>query len=787
MEHQHHSSPVGDRAGGEGRVLGVDPVCGMSVFEKPGAIRRTHAGTDYYFCCSGCAEKFEADPGRFLHAPGREPMPTAAAVAPVRDDIEYTCPMHPEVRQKGPGFCPICGMALEPLEPAAVETPNPELADMRRRFWTSAGLTVPLLLVAMAEMAPALRHALATPWLRWLQLVLATPVVLWGGFPFFVRGWRSILNRSLNMFTLIAVGTGAAYVYSVVATVTPEIFPASFRMHGTVAVYFEAAAVITALVLLGQVLELSARARTGSAIRALLGLAPKTARLLLPAGSEHDVPLNQLKRGDRVRVRPGEKVPADGVVVEGASAVDESMLTGEPIAVEKTPGSQVTGGTVNGAGGFVMRAERVGADTLLAQIVRTVAEAQRSRAPVQRLADRVAAVFVPTVIVAAVLTFVVWAWLGPEPRMAHALVNAVAVLIIACPCALGLATPMSVMVGIGRGAAAGVLIRDAEALELFAKIDTLVVDKTGTLTEGKLRLTAVVPQGKHSEYELLALAAALERGSEHPLASAIVAAAMERGISIATASEFRTIPGRGIVGTVAGRRAALGNEALFAELGIAPGELAERAQALRDEANTTIFLALDGEAVGVLTLADTIKATSATAIDALHRNGIRIVMVTGDGHTAARAVAARLRIDEVMAEVPPVRKSEVVGHLQSEGCRVAMAGDGINDAPALARADVGVAMGTGTDVAMESAGITLVKGDLMGLVRARTLARATMRNIRQNLAWAFGYNALGVPIAAGVLYPTFGLLLSPMIAAAAMSFSSVSVITNALRLRKLKL
>ena len=787
MEHQHHSSPVGDRAGGEKRVLGVDPVCGMRVVEKLGAIKRTHDGTDYYFCCPGCAAKFEADPERFLRAPGREPMPTAVAVAPAPEEVVYTCPMDPEVREKGPGSCPVCGMALEPLEPTAVATPSPELADMRRRFWISAGLTVPLLLVAMAEMLPALRHALAAPWLRWLQLVLATPIVLWGGFPFFVRGWRSILNRSLNMFTLIAVGTGAAYLYSVVATVAPEIFPPSFRVHGMVAVYFEAAAVITALVLLGQVLELSARARTGSAIRALLGLAPKTARLLLPAGSEHDVPLNQLKPGDRVRVRPGEKVPVDGVVVEGASALDESMLTGEPIAVEKTPGSQVTGGTVNGAGGFVMRVERVGADTLLAQIVRTVAEAQRSRAPIQRLADRVAAVFVPAVIVAAVLTFLVWAWLGPEPRMAHALVNAVAVLIIACPCALGLATPMSVMVGIGRGAAAGVLIRDAEALELFAKVDTLVVDKTGTLTEGKPRLTAVVPRGDCSEHELLALAAALERGSEHPLASAIVAAATERGISVAAASEFRTIPGRGIVGTVAGRRAALGNEALFAELGIAPGELTERARALRGEANTTVFLALDGEAVGVLALADTIKPTSAAAIDALHRDGIRIVMVTGDSHTAAHAVAARLRIDEVMAEVPPARKSEVVERLQSEGCRVAMAGDGINDAPALARADVGVAMGTGTDVAIESAGITLVKGDLMGLVRARTLARATMRNIRQNLAWAFGYNALGVPIAAGILYPAFGLLLSPMIAAAAMSFSSASVITNALRLNKLKL
>jgi Cu+-exporting ATPase len=787
MEHKPQGIATGDGTGGATRVLGVDPVCGMKVFENPNAIRRSHAGTEYFFCCGGCAAKFEGDPERFLRARTPAPIQISAPMRPVRAGVTYTCPMDPEVRQQNLGACPICGMALEPLEPTATDAPNPELTAMKRRFWVSAGLTLPLLFIAMAEMLPALRHALAAPWLRWLQLALATPVVLWGGLPFFVRGWRSILNRSLNMFTLIAVGTGAAYLYSVLATLAPALIPVSFRVHGMVPVYFEAAAVITALVLLGQVLELSARARTGGAIRALLGLTPKSARLLRSDSGEQDVPLDRLKPGDRVRVRAGEKVPVDGVVLEGASAVDESMLTGEPIPVEKTPGGPVTGGTVNGAGSFVMRAERVGADTLLAHIVRTVAEAQRSRAPIQGLADRVAAVFVPAVIVAAIVTFLAWAWLGPEPRLAHALVNAVAVLIIACPCALGLATPMSVMVGIGRGVAAGVLIKDAEALERLAKVDTLVVDKTGTLTEGRPRLTRIVARGGHSEDELLALAAALERGSTHPLAAAIVAAANERGISVAAAADFRTIPGRGVVGTIAGRRAVLGNEALLAELGIAPGELAQRAQVLRDEGDTTVFLTRNGEALGLLALADTIKATSAPALAALHRDGVRIVMVTGDNRTAAQAVAARLGIDEVMAEVPPARKSAAVERLQAGGRRVAMAGDGINDAPALARADVGIAMGTGTDVAMESAGITLVKGDLMGLVRARSLARATLRNIRQNLAWAFGYNALGVPIAAGVLYPAFGLLLSPMIAAAAMSFSSVSVVSNALRLNKLKL
>jgi Cu+-exporting ATPase len=589
------------------------------------------------------------------------------------------------------------------------------------------------------------------------------------------------------MFTLIAIGTGTAYVYSVIATLFPGIFPESFRMDGHVAVYFEAAAAITALVLLGQVLELSARARTGNAIRALLGLAPKTARRMLSGGGEHDVPLDQVKPGDRLRVRPGEKVPVDGVVVEGSSSVDESMLTGEPIPVEKTPGSRVTGATVNGTGSFVMQAERVGSDTLLAHIVKTVSEAQRSRAPIQRLADRVSAVFVPAVVAIAVLTFITWAIVGPPPRMAHALVNAVAVLIIACPCALGLATPMSIMVGVGRGASSGVLIRDAEALETFERIDTIVVDKTGTLTEGKPRLTATVPGSGHTEDELLSIAASLEKGSEHPLAAAILSGAVSQGVTMAGSSEFRTLPGKGVLGKVAGRSAALGNERLLSELGVVPGELSPRADALRTQGMTVVFAVLDGQVIGMLAVSDPVKATSQAAIRALHADGIRIVMLTGDNRTAAQAVARSLGIDELEAEVTPDQKGAVVKGLQAQGRKVAMAGDGINDAPALAQADVGVAMGTGTDVAMESAGITLVKGDLMGLARARRLSRATMRNIRQNLAWAFGYNSIGVPIAAGVLYPLFGLLLSPMLAAAAMSFSSVSVITNALRLRKLEL
>jgi Cu+-exporting ATPase len=778
MEHRDTGSPPHGQAG-EKRVLGIDPVCGMKVFEKPDVARREHGGKTYYFCNPGCAAKFDANPERFVKAPDSEPMHgPMLPPAPAAVDLWYTCPMDPEVRQKGPGACPKCGMALEPVEPVATEAPNPELVDMTRRFWVSVALTVPVLLIAMGGMIHPLHQILS---------LLATPVVLWSGWPFFVRGWRSIAYLSLNMFTLIAIGTGTAYVYSVVATVFPGLFPDSFRTEGSVAVYFEAAAVITALVLLGQVLELSARARTGNAIRALLGLAPKTARLVPPSGAEHDVPLDRVKPGDRLRVRPGEKVPVDGVVVEGSSSVDESMLTGEPIPVEKVPGSRVTGATVNATGSFVMRAERVGSDTLLAHIVRMVSEAQRSRAPIQRLVDRVSAVFVPAVVAVAVLTFIAWALLGPEPRMAHALVNAVAVLIIACPCALGLATPMSIMVGVGRGASSGVLIRNAEALEAFEGIDTLVVDKTGTLTEGKPRLSAVVPCSGHSEDELLSVAASLEKGSEHPLASAILSGAVHQGVTMAASSEFRTLPGKGVVGKVAGRSAALGNERLLTELELEPGELSARAEALRGEGMTVVFVVRDGQVAGMLAVSDPIKPTTAAAIRALHGDGIRIVMLTGDSRTAAQAVAARLGIDEVEAEVTPDQKGAVVKRLQAQGRKVAMAGDGINDAPALAQADVGVAMGTGTDVAMESAGVTLVKGDLMGLARARKLSRATMRNIRQNLVWAFGYNSVGVPIAAGVLYPFFGLLLSPMIAAAAMSFSSVSVITNALRLRKLTL
>ena len=822
MEHQHTGLPM--RQQEEKRVLGIDPVCGMKVFEKPDAIHRAHEGTTYYFCNPRCGAKFDADPERYIKAAGSEPMHAPAPpLARAPADLWYTCPMDPEVRQEGPGACPKCGMALEPVQPLPVsrteyvcpmhpeivrsepgscplcgmalephtvaleEQPNPELVDMTRRFWVSVGLTVPLLLIAMGGILPPLKPVLSGRWVAWAQLALATPVVLWGGWPFFVRGWNSIVYRSLNMFTLIAIGTGAAYLYSAIATLFPGIFPGSFRVDGKVAVYFEAAAAITALVLLGQVLELSARARTGNAIRALLRLAPKTARLILPGGDEHDVLLEHVKPGDRLRVRPGEKVPVDGAVVEGSSSVDESMLTGEPIPVEKTAGSRVTGATVNGTGSFVMQAERVGSGTLLAQIVEMVSQAQRSRAPIQRLADRVSAVFVPSVVAIAVLTFITWAIFGPEPRMAHALVNAVAVLIIACPCALGLATPMSIMVGVGRGASSGVLIRSAEALETFERIDTIVVDKTGTLTEGKPRLSATLPAGGHTEDELLSVAGSLEKGSEHPLASAILSGAVSHGITMAGSSEFRTLPGKGVVGKVAGRSAALGNERLLAELGVAPGELSARAEALRTEGMTVVFVVQDGQPIGLLAVSDTVKRTTPAAIAALHADGIRIVMLTGDNRTAAQAVAASLGIDEVEAEVMPDQKGAVVKRLQAEGHKVAMAGDGINDAPALAQADVGVAMGTGTDVAIESAGVTLVKGDLMGLARARKLSRATMRNIRQNLVWAFGYNSLGLPIAAGVLYPFFGLLLSPMIAAAAMSLSSVSVITNALRLRTLEL
>jgi Cu+-exporting ATPase len=697
--------------------------------------------------------------------------------------------MHPEIGRDGPGDCPICGMALEPVEVTAEEPDDPELRDMERRFGVSLAATLPLFVLAMGDMLPGapVTHRLGRA-LPWLQLALATPVVLWGGLPFFRRGLASLRGR-LNMFTLIALGTGAAYGYSVFATVAPGLFPASFRGHGgAVAVYFETAAVIVTLVLLGQVMELRARSRTGAAIRALLGLAPRTARRLPEGGgAEQEVPIEALRPGDRLRVRPGEKVPVDGRVLEGRSAVDESMVSGEPVPVEKGPGDPVIGATLNGAGSFVMRAERVGRDTLLARIVQLVSEAQRSRAPIQRLADQVAAWFVPAVIAVAALAFVAWAWLGPEPRLAHALVVGVAVLIIACPCALGLATPMSIMVASGRGASAGVLFRSAEAIERMQAVDTLVVDKTGTLTEGKPSLAAVMAAPGFAEDELLRLAASLERGSEHPLAAAIVAGALARGLALAEATDFEARPGKGVRGRVLGRSVALGNRALLEELGIDAGPFAEQADAERREGRTAAFVAIDGRGAGIVAVADALKASAPEAIAALRAEGLRIVMLTGDSRVTAEAVARRLGLDEVLAEVLPEQKAEAVRRLQGEGRVVAMAGDGINDAPALAAAQVGIAMGTGSDVALESAGVTLVKGDLRGIVRARRLSRATLRNIRQNLLFAFGYNALGVPMAAGVLYPFFGLLLSPMVAAAAMSFSSVSVIANALRLRRVRL
>ncbi len=763
----------------------VDPVCGMDVTPGDAAGGSAeHAGTTYWFCNPSCRERFIADPARFLHRSASAPEGRGSG----RDPRIYTCPMHPEVRQAGPGSCPKCGMALEPLEVTADEGPSHELVDMTRRFWVSLALTVPVLALAMGEMlAPGLLAALGpTGWL-WSQLVLATPVVLWGGWPFFVRGWQSLVTRNLNMFTLIALGTGAAFGYSVFAALFPDTLPHAMRHGGVPPVYFEAAAVITTLVLLGQVLELRARSATSGAIRALLGLQPRTARRLREDGREEDVPLEHVAVGDRLRVRPGERVPVDGAVLEGRSAVDEALVTGEPIPVEKEPGSRVTGGTVNGTGGFVMRADRVGADTLLAQIVRMVGEAQRSRAPIQRLADQVSAWFVPTMVAVAVLTALGWGLFGPEPRVVYALVNAVAVLIIACPCALGLATPMSIMVATGRGAQAGVLIKHAAALETLEKVDTLLVDKTGTLTEGKPRLVSVVATDGVTDAEILALAAGLERGSEHPLAAAILAAAAERGVPSSSVGAFRSLTGRGVTGEAAGRRVALGNARLLEELGLDAGELGKRAEALREEGQTVVFLIAGDAVVGLLGVADPIKASAGRAVRDLQGEGLRVIMVTGDSAATARAVARTLGLDDVIAEVLPERKAEIVRRFQAEGHVVAMAGDGVNDAPALAAADVGIAMGTGTDVAMESADITLVRGDLGGMVRARRLARATMRNIRQNLVWAFLYNALGVPVAAGLLYPFAGLLLSPMLASAAMSLSSVSVIANALRLRRVPL
>ncbi|MDI6854666.1 MAG: heavy metal translocating P-type ATPase [Deltaproteobacteria bacterium] len=716
-------------------------------------------------------------------------MALEPAGAPAMMKTVWTCPMHPEIEQDEPGDCPKCGMALEPRTVIGEEEENPELVDMRRRFWVSVFFTIPLVIIAMGHLVGLHLERYAEPrvW-KWVELALATPVVLWGGWPFFVRAVKSVINRSLNMFTLIGLGVSVAYVYSVVAALFPEIFPASFRgAAGEVAVYFEAAAVITTLVLLGQVLELKARSATSRAIKELLGLAPKTARRIKEDGTEEDIPLELVQVGDRLRVRPGEKVPVDGTVLEGKSAVDESMVTGEPIPVEKEPGSKVIGATVNGSGSLVMQAEKVGADTLLAQIIQMVAEAQRSRAPIQRLVDVVAAYFVPAVVGIAVITFIVWALVGPEPRMAHAIINAVAVLIIACPCALGLATPMSIMVATGKGATMGVLFKNAEAIEVMRQVDTLVVDKTGTLTEGKPKLVTVSPANGLDEAALLRLAASLERGSEHPLAGAIVKGALERGLKLADAEDFEYVTGKGVSGRVDGRQVALGNIRLLEDLGIQPRRLLDEAESLRRDGQTVMFVAVDGKPVGLVGVADPIKKTTPEAIKALHEEGLRIVMLTGDSRTTAQAVAAKLDIDELMPEVLPDQKAEKVKELQSEGRVVAMAGDGINDAPALAQAQVGIAMGTGTDVAMESAGVTLVKGELTGIVRARRLSRATLRNIKQNLFFAFIYNSLGIPVAAGVLYPHFGILLSPIIAAAAMSFSSVSVIGNALRLKKVSL
>ncbi|MGH7798299.1 MAG: heavy metal translocating P-type ATPase [Candidatus Binatia bacterium] len=817
----------------------VDPVCGMNVDPTRAAGKHEHNGQTYYFCSQHCLAKFKEDPEKVLaqqqhgqhsghaHAHGhaqpaaqstktttlavgayvcpmdpevREPKPGAcpkcgmalepAAPSAPLTKTEYVCPMHPEIVRPEPGSCPICGMALEPRAVTLEDAPNPELADMTRRFWISAALSLPLFIVAMSDMLPGqpLQHTVSPRLLTWIQFIIATPVVLWGGWPFVERGWHSIVNRSLNMFTLIAIGVGAAYVYSVVATLFPEIFPESFYGHsGTVAVYFEAAAIITTLVLLGQVLELRARSQTSSAIKALLGLSPKTARVVYEDGREGDVPLDRVAVGDRLRIRPGEKVPVDGIVLEGATSIDESMVTGEPIPVEKSKGSKVTGGTVNGTGSVVMQAERVGSETLLSQIVRMVSEAQRTRAPIQRLVDIVSGYFVLAVLVVAVVTFVIWALFAPEPRMAYAIVNAVSVLIIACPCALGLATPMSIMVGVGRGATEGVLIKNAEALEILEKVDTLVVDKTGTLTEGKPQLSEVVSVAGMDRKEILRLAASIERGSEHPLAAAIVGAAEKEGVRLSNTEEFRSLTGRGVTGKVDGRSIVLGNIKLLEELSIDPGSLLVRAEELRREGHTVMFAAIDDRAAGLVAVSDPIKQSTHEAIEILHREGIRIIMLTGDSRTTAEAVARRLGIDQVEAEVLPEQKVEVVKRLQSDGRIVGMAGDGVNDAPALAQAHVGIAMGTGTDVAIESAHITLVRGDLRGIAKARRLSRATMRNIRQNLFFAFVYNVMGVPIAAGVLYPFVGILLSPIIASAAMTFSSVSVIANALRLRRIEL
>ncbi len=821
-----------DKTRNDDKRLGLtDPVCGMQV-GVDSEHRHTYEGREYLFCSAACHDKFVAAPRQYLPAKPAESAADTGTTDYCPDDtcdigsVFYTCPMHPEIRQKGPGSCPKCGMTLEPVsEPAptsrteytcpmhpeivqdepgncpkcgmaleprsiAVEERNEELIDMTRRFWVSTGLAFPVFVLAMiADLAPSLLPAgFSLQAVQWTEFVLATPVVIWGGWPFFVRGVQSVISWNLNMFTLIGLGVSVAWTYSTVALLFPGIFPAIMQMEGgRVDVYFEAAAVITALVLLGQVLELRARSQTNAAIKMLLGLAPNSARIVRDDGTEEDIPLEHVQPGNILRVRPGEKIPVDGVVTDGNSSVDESMVTGEPIPVEKSLGEKLIGATVNGTGSLLMRAEKVGTDTLLSQIVRMVGEAQRSRAPIQKLADIVAGYFVPAVVIAAVITFVVWGFWGPEPRLAHAIVNAVAVLIIACPCALGLATPMSIMVGTGKGASLGVLIRNAEALEIMGKVDTIVVDKTGTLTEGKPRLIVVQAADGFTGDEVLQLASSLERASEHPLAEAIVRGAEHRGVTLSHTDDFQSVTGHGVTGNVNGRRVALGNIKLLEKLGIDPGDLPHRAEAGRAEGQTVMFVAIDGRAAGLVGVADPIKDSTPEAIRDLHAEGVKVVMLTGDSRTTAMAVAGKLNIDRVEAEVLPDQKAEIVKKLQAEGRIVAMAGDGINDAPALAQAHVGIAMGTGTDVAMESAGVTLVKGDLRGIVRARRLSRKVMHNIRENLFFAFIYNSLGVPVAAGVLYPVFGLLLSPIIAAAAMSFSSVSVIGNALRLRRARI
>ena len=778
MQHEHQLVPhdnVPTRPGA------TDPVCGMDV-DRESVLTLEHDGTAYHFCSQRCRDRFQQDPSAYVQAVGG-PGGIPPATSPVRGEVaEWTCPMHPEIRRPGPGSCPICGMALEPVTVTADAGPSPELADMTRRFWVATALTIPIVILEMGRhFVPWLHDLIPATASVWAQLLLATPVVLWAGWPFFVRGWASVRTRNLNMFTLIAMGTGIAWLFSLVATLAPGIFPTSFRSDdGTVDVYFEAAAVITTLVLLGQVLELRAREQTSGAIKALLDLSPKTARRITDSGDDEEIPLDAVQRGDRLRVRPGEAVPVDGTVIDGRSAVDESLVTGESMPVTKTTGDPVIGGTINGSGALMMEAEKVGIDTMLSRIVAMVSEAQRSRAPIQRMADKVAGIFVPVV---AIIAFIVWGLVGPDPKLAHALVVAVAVLIIACPCALGLATPMSIMVGVGRGASLGVLIKNAEALERMEKVDTLVVDKTGTLTEGRPTVTDIVATGRHSQDDLLRFAAGVERASEHPLALAIVEAATTRSLDVPDVTDFDSPVGRGAQGVVDGHRVALGSATFLDSHGIDSTDVRETADHLRGDGATVIYIGIDDQLAGLFAIADPIKATTSDALKALRADGIHVVMLTGDNLVTAQAVAATLGIEQVEAEVLPDHKSDIVIRLRSQGHVVAMAGDGVNDAPALAAADVGIAMGTGTDVAIESAGVTLLQGDLTGIVRARNLSAKTMANIRQNLFFAFVYNALGIPIAAGVLYPVFGLLLSPIIAAAAMALSSVSVITNALRLR----